>query len=182
MSQVHCSSPQRLLALSRMVVSGWDQDWSRKNAKFPPGQAPLQRRFKHVARRLNLAYGEIFATNLIFTRSRRFKALTNVGEQIDACLKVHHLMVDIVKPKRLWVMGHTDSACYALKLHDDVRWLPARYQEKNDWSIGHGTVEFCGHEMILCHTPHLSFWNASADDKQELLDFSFTGRLPIMLN
>lgn len=165
------------LAMSRMGVSGWDQDWSRKGARFEPGEAPLQTRFKHIARFLGLSYGEIFATNLVFARSSRFKALPRVEDQIQACLPAHKLMIDIVKPKRLWVMGNTDSAGDALKLHKDVQWIKARYQEKNDWSIGHGTVDFCGHTMMLCHTPHLSFWDATAADRQDLLEFAFYGTL-----
>lgn len=160
------------LALSRMGVSGWDQDWSRKDASYPPGQAPMQRRFKHIAGFLGLAYGEIFATNLVFARSRRFKALRRLEEQIEACLPVHQLLVEIVQPKRLWVMGNTDSAGNALNLHGDVRWRDAKHA---NWSIGHGTVDFCGRRMTLCHTPHLSLWDATSEDKQELLDFAFHG-------
>jgi len=161
------------LAFSRMGVSGWDQDWSRKDAGYQPGQAPLQRRFKHIARFLGLAYGEIFATNLVFARSRRFKALTRLEEQIEACLPVHKIMMDIVQPKRLWVMGNTDHAGSALTLHDDVTWQDANH---SNWTIGHGTVDFCGHTMSLCHTPHLSLWDATADDKQDLLKFAFGKR------
>lgn len=160
------------LALSRLGVSGWDQDWSRKDASYAPGQAPIQRRFKHIARFLNLAYGEILATNLIFARSSRFKALAGKEDQLRACMPVHQAMVDIVQPKRLWVMGNPDSAGDALKLHADVEWRGAKYK---DWSIGHGTVDFCGRTMTFCHTPHLTFWDATAEDKQELLAFAFGG-------
>lgn len=166
------------LAFSRMGVSGWDQDWSRKKAYFAPGRSPMQLRFKHMARQLKLSYGEIFATNLIFARSRRFKALSNATEQIAACLSTHELMLDIVKPKRLWVMGNPIHFGSALKLSKDVRWVPALYQDKNDWSIGHGTAEFCGHKMTFCHTPHLSFWDPTAPHRQRLIDFAFHGTDP----
>ena len=158
------------LAFSRLGVSGWDQDWSREDASYELGQAPIQRRFKHIASFLGLAYSEILATNLIFARSRRFKALSGIKDQLEACLPVHHAMIDVVKPKALWVMGNSDSAGGALKLHDDVKWIGAKHK---DWSIGHGTVDFCGRTMMFCHTPHLTFWDATADDKQELLAFAF---------
>lgn len=163
------------LALVRLGACGWDQNWSRRDASYEPGQSPLQRRFKHVAAFLRLSYAEIFATNLVFARSRNFKALGNADDQVEACLPIHQMMIEIVQPKRLWVMGNTDSAGSALKLGKDVTWLPAKYA---NWSIGHGTVEFCGREMILCHTPHLSFWDATQDDKQELLRFAFFGEMP----
>jgi uracil-DNA glycosylase len=153
-----------------MGVSGWDQDWSRKGASFEPGQAPMQRRFKHVARFLGLSYGEVFATNLVFARSRRFKVLPRLEDQIEACLPVHEAMMDIVRPSRLWVMGNADSAGSAIKLHRDVEWRDAKHA---NWSIGHGTVDFCGRTLTFCHTPHLSLWDATAEDKQSLLEFAF---------
>lgn len=158
------------LALTRLGVSGWDQNWSRERASFEPGQAPIQLRFKHIARFLKIAYGDIFATNLIFARSRRFKALAGVKDRIEACLPIHKAMIDIVRPKRLWVMGNPANAGDAMKFHADVQWRSAKYK---DWSIGHGTVDFCGHTMTFCHTPHLTFWDAEAEDKQELLAFAF---------
>lgn len=158
------------LVMSRLGVCGWDQDWSRKGASYAPGQAPLQRRFKHIARFLGHAYGEIFATNLIFARSRRFKALAGIEERLEACLPIHQMMIDMVQPKSLWVMGNTNHAGHAMKLKD-VEW---RQDPNHDnWSIGHGTVEFCGRQMTFCHTPHLSFWDATAPHKQELLAFAF---------
>jgi hypothetical protein len=158
------------LALSRMGVSGWDQDWSRKGASFEAGHAPIQSRFKHIASFLGLSYGEILATNLVFARSRRFKVLPQLEDQIEACLPVHEVMMEIVRPSRLWVMGNTDSAGGALKVHSDVEWRSAKHA---NWSIGRGTVEFCGRTLTLCHTPHLSLWDATAEDKQELLEFAF---------
>lgn len=158
------------LALSRLGVSGWDQDWSRQGAVYAPGQAPMQRRFKHIAQRLGLAYGEILATNLVFARSRQFKDLGDLEQQIERSLPIHRLMLDTVKPKRLWVMGNTDNAGATLRLHSDTEWKSAGY---SNWSIGRGTVDFCGHTMQFCHTPHLSFWDATAADKQSLIDFAF---------
>ena len=158
------------LALSRLGVSGWDQDWSREGATYRAGQAPMQRRFKHVAHRLGLAYGEICATNLVFARSRRLSDLGNLEQQIEHSLPIHKLMLDAVQPKRLWVMGNPDTAGSAFRLHSDVKWKSAGYA---NWSIGRGTVDFCGRTMQFCHTPHLSFWDATAPDKQELLEFAF---------
>lgn len=162
------------LAFSRLGVSGWDQDWSRKGASYAPGQAPIQQRFKHIARFLGLAYGEILATNLVFARSRRFKVLPGIKEKLEACLPAHQAMIDVVKPEVLWVMGNPDSAGGALKLHNDVEWR--QDANHNNWSIGHGTVDFCGRTMMFCHTPHLTFWDADADDKRELLAFAFGAR------
>lgn len=163
------------LAMSRLGVCGWDQDWSREKATFEPGQAPLQRRFKHIARRLGLSYSEIFATNLVFARSRRFKALESVAEQIEGCLPIHRRMLAIVQPKYLWVMGNTDNAGSALRLHNDVTWT--HDEDHSNWSIGHGTADFCGLTLELCHTPHLSLWDATAPEKEGLLQFAFGGRL-----
>lgn len=157
------------LAMCRLGVCGWDQNWSRKDASYRPGEAPLQRRFKHVARRLGIPYPEILATNLIFVRSSRFRELSSVEDQIQACLPVHKLMMNVIRPKRLWVMGNPAHAHDVLNL-SNVEWRQANH---GNWSIGTGTVEFCGRELRFCHTPHLSLWDATKDDNQELLDFSF---------
>lgn len=66
-------------------------------------------------------------------------------------------------------MGNVTHAGDALTLHD-VEWRKANHK---DWLIGHGEVEFCGRRMEFCHTPHLSWWDATADDKQDLLRFAF---------
>lgn len=158
------------LALSRLGVSGWDQDWSRPGATYKPGEAPMQRRFKHVARRLGLAYGESCATNLVFARSRHFKDLRDVQQEVQHSLPIHKCMLDAVQPRRLWVMGDPAHAGNALKVHTGVEWRPAGHA---NWSIGRGTVNFCGRTMEFCHTPHLSVWDATAQDKQELLSFAF---------
>lgn len=164
------------LVFSRLGVSGWDQDWSRKDAHYEPGQAPIQRRFKHIARLLGLAYGDILATNLVFARSGKFRALKGIDAQIRACLPVHQMMIDVVQPTRLWVMGSPAQAGIALKLHDDVQWRRAHHQESADWSVGYGTAEFCGRTMTFCNTPHLSYWDATGEEKQKALEFAFSGK------
>jgi hypothetical protein len=157
------------LALARLGVCGWDQDWSRDDASYLAGGSPLQRRFKYIAKFLGLPYAEILATNHIFARSRSFKALTNISEQLAACLPIHQMMIDAVRPKRLWIMGNVSHASDVIRLHE-VEWRDAR---NKNWMIGHGKVDFCGRRMMLCHTPHLSYWDATATDKQELLAFAF---------
>lgn len=157
------------LALARLGVCGWDQDWSRKRATYPAGESPLQRRFKHVANLLGVPYAAILATNLIFARSRSFRALPNAKEQLAACLPLHRMMVEEKRPERLWVMGNVSNAGDSIIL-EDVEW---RKDRKMNWWVGHGEALFCGRRMELCHTPHLSYWDATAPGNADVLRFSF---------
>ena len=158
------------LSMSRLGVSGWNQDWSRRGRRYDPGQAPMQRGFKHIARVLGRAPDEILATNIIFSRSRNLAMHPNFAVQIQTCLPIHEYLIRLLKPTRLWVMGNPDRAKGAIVLNSDVIWKEARH---SNWRVGHGSAQFCGYEMVFCHTPHLSYWDATAADKQDLLAFAF---------
>lgn len=145
------------LAMSRMGCNAFDQDWSREDAGYAPGQAPMQRRFKHIAARLGKAYGEIAATNLTFTRSRSVGSHPGMAAELGHCLRVHARFLDVVRPTTIWLMGSTGEIGNAMRLgvaQED--WQPSGY---HNWTIGRGKVDFCGREYRLCHTPHLSFWD-----------------------
>lgn len=145
------------LAMSRMGCNAFDQDWSRERAGYPPGQSPMQRRFKHIAARLGKSYGEIAATNLTFTRSRSVGVHPGMTAELGHCLRVHARFLDVVKPSTIWLMGSTGEIENAMRLRVAKQdWRPSGY---SNWTIGRGAVDFCGREYQLCHTPHLSFWD-----------------------
>ncbi len=152
------------LAMSRMGCNAFDQDWSRENAGYAPGQAKMQRSFKHIAARLGKAYGDIPATNLTFTRSRSVALHPGMASELGHCLRVHARFLDVIRPHTIWLMGSTGEIGRAMRLRVAPEdWRPSGY---HNWAIGRGEVDFCGKTYRLCHTPHLSFWdpeiNASA--------------------
>ena len=145
------------LAMSRMGCNAFDQDWSREHAGYAPGQAPMQRRFKHIAARLGQAYGEIAATNPTFTRSRSVGVHPGMASELGYCLRVHARFLDVIKPTTIWLMGSTGEIGTAMRLRvAEGDWRPSGY---HNWTIGRGEVDFCGRTYRLCHTPHLSFWD-----------------------
>ena len=155
------------LVYSRIGGNAFDQDWSSPGRKYMPGFAPMQARFKAIASFLGIAYGAIPASNLVFTRSVDVASHPEFAGDRAACAQVHRIFMDAIRPRKLWVMGSTDQAADLLT-DQKIEWQDARHAK---WSIGHGRAMFCGREVELCHTPHLSLWDPTG--KEDLLRFAF---------
>lgn len=155
------------LCSTRLAVNAFDQDWSSERRTFKPGRAPMQKRFKYIADWLGLAYGDIPAANLVFTRSASISEHNSFYLDRDAVAPVHQLIMDEIKPSRLWIMGDVRHAATLLKFTKE-EWRDSGYK---NWSIGRGHGYFCGHQVEICHTPHLSFWDPSTNLKA--LKFAF---------
>lgn len=162
------------LALSRMGCCGFDQDWSRKGARFLPGQSPMQTNFKAICKRLGRCYAELPAANVVFTRSSDLASHGKYQSDLDRGIKVHRILLDRIRPKLLWLMGNPANAGDHLIIRDDQsEWRKSGY---SNWTIGRGRVEFCGQDFAFAHTPHLTFW--SPKEREPLIDWAFEGFLP----
>lgn len=155
------------LCSTRLAINAFDQDWSNETKTFEPGFAPMQKRFKFIANWLGIAYGAIPAANLVFTRSTSISSHHSYDRDRDAVEPVHQLIMDEIKPPRMWIMGDVSHAAQLLKF-TQVEWRDSGYK---NWSIGRGRGFFCGHQVEICHTPHLSFWDPSKN--LEALKFAF---------
>jgi hypothetical protein len=153
----------------RLGVSGLDQDWSTSSRSYFPGDSVFQRRFKHIAERLGIAYGAIPATNLSFIRTRDVGSYDGFHEDIVRFGDIHALILDEIQPEYLWITGQTK---YARSLLDDSK-MKWRSSGHGNGFIGRGRGMFCDREVKVCHTPHLSRWDPQTNAKA--LEWSFEG-------
>ncbi len=152
------------LAASRLGYNAFDQDWSTSSRSFEPGQSPMQKNFKFVCRALGLCYSEVCASNFVFTRSPRVKGHPSWEADLRVSERVHAIFLDAVQPDFLWIQGNPDT----VGLKTQMTWVPT---EHGNWTIGHGTAEFCGKTWRACHTPHLSLWHPQ--NNRQALEHSF---------
>ena len=160
------------LALSRLGCNGFDQDWSTDRKTYAPGRSLMQQRFKYVCGRLGLIYSEVCATNFVFTRSRDIKSHQSFGDDLIASLKVHDILLNVVKPEFLWIQGNPGT----VGLKAELEWRKEGSGYSN-WAIGRGTAELCGKRYQVCHTPHLVFWDPKANVDAFEWAFALTGML-----
>jgi len=160
------------LAASRLGYNAFDQDWSTSSRSFEPGQSPMQKNFKFICRALGLCYSEVCASNFVFTRSTRVKDHRAWEADLKVSERVHAIFLDAVQPDFLWIQGNPDT----VGLKTQMDWVPT---EHHNWTIGHGTAEFCGKTWRACHTPHLSLWHPQNNEKALKHSFGPTGLLKL---
>jgi hypothetical protein len=85
-----------------------DESWSPGGRECPAGQAPHQKNVQALAKLLNVDLRELFATELIFLRSRYADGV-DYAEISKKCWPVHQWMMEIVQPSVIVSNGNADG-------------------------------------------------------------------------
>ena len=85
------------------------ETWERHG---DPGQAPLQRRVRWLARQLGLDVEGVCAANLIFARSRDASA-SDYPRLADLCWPIHVAILEVVRPRLIIAYGNSAVSPYA---------------------------------------------------------------------
>lgn len=162
------------LVRSRLGLSKWEE--IPESYDFQCDHAPTAwvTTFRQIAEFNGLRHTDIVATNLIFARSKRFRALKLQIEQVLDCLPAHRLIVDAIQPKLLWATGENFDVVRHLWMLTEIEW---RDSHNGGLKFGRGRIEFCGRWMEFAFTPSLASWDATDQAYHEILSWTFPGRV-----
>ena len=84
-----------------------DEAWGKPDGKgtYPPGKHPMARNVLHLFKKLNLAPGEVPASNLVFQRSQNFKELENKELLCQNCWPFHQAVIEKLGVRVVVCMG-----------------------------------------------------------------------------
>lgn len=148
------------LESSRAGVNAYlDEVWSPGGRPQPKGQATLQRRVQRLCEQLGLETRQVPASNLAFTRSARVGLHDDFAAAAKACLPVHELFAEIIRPRYLLTFGSIDNFKKVVPLRD----TESRLADHGDWKAHRGMARFAGRDIPFGNFPHMSLW---ASDKR----------------
>ncbi|MGI8942739.1 MAG: hypothetical protein ACR2FJ_00625 [Qipengyuania sp.] len=169
----NCSAVADSLTRSRLGLSKWEECPASYDLPCEQAPVPWVSTFREVAKSIGLAHTQIPAANLIFARSKRFRALKTRWEQLLDCLVAHRLIVDAIQPGLLWATGENFDISRDLLMLEEIEWHEAH---DGRLQFGRGRIEFCGRWMDFAFTPSLSSWSPSDPDYREMVRWTFPGR------
>jgi hypothetical protein len=126
----------------------YDEVWKERAKRA--GEAPLQRRMRHLLSGLRLDPRCVPASNLIFTRSRRSGGLPRVDLDtlIKMCWPVHQEVLDTLCPKALICFG-IETGKRVIRQLGVTREIGPPFKEQNDrgwksraWETPTGLIVF----------------------------------------
>lgn len=132
-----------------------DEDWSN-GRKYAIGQHPLQVNVTGLISSLGYDPGDVFCSNLIFTRSKSQKDC-KYSERAKTCWKVHEEFLKIVDPKCLIVFGisiispfeYLKKICPLIEVDNYESGHPS-------WKCYCYKGQIAGKNRLLIGVPHLS--------------------------
>ena len=161
------------LARSRLGLSKWDKLPPDMGIECEQASRKWVATFKRIAEFIGIRHSEIAAANLIFARSKRFRALKTRWEQLLDCRGAHQLIVNAIQPDLLWATGDN------FDVEEDL-WEPGRLEWRHSHDgclrFGRGRIEFCGRWMDFAFTPSLQSWNAANHNYREIVRWTFPER------
>jgi hypothetical protein len=109
----------------------YDEVWKERAKRA--GEAPLQRRMRHLLSGLSLDPRRVPASNLIFTRSRRSARLGNTDKLIERCWPVHEAVLAMLRPKALICFGIETGELVITRLGATREFVPFKEQNDRGW-------------------------------------------------
>ena len=95
---------------SKTINSYVDEEWDWRGKKLKKGEHPFQKALKEITKNLNTELKDIFASNLIFIRTRKGKEIKDYDSVAPTFWQVHeYLIKEIVKPKVIFAIGNSES-------------------------------------------------------------------------
>lgn len=142
-----------------------DSSW----AGAVPGTSGMQPRVLHLLRRVGLSPGEVPASNIIFTRSRREKDLVgNIENLKESCWPFHQAVIKQLKPKVILCFGQTSGSWVCKKL--GAAQQTDEFIENNNrrWRSRSFTNQQ-GTKVVVATHPSIANWASSSTDPSGLV-------------
>ena len=84
-----------------------DEKWDWRGKELDKGKHPFQNALNEIAKSLNIELKDIFASNLIFIRTRNAKGIEHYA---NTCWQVYqYLIKEIIKPKVIFAIGNSEA-------------------------------------------------------------------------
>lgn len=150
-------------------ASNWSAYRDSSWAGAVPGTSGMQPRVLHLLRRVGLSPGEVPASNIIFTRSRREKDLVgNIENLKESCWPFHQAVIKHLKPKVILCFGQTSGSWVCKKL--DAAQQTDEFIENNNrrWRSRSFTNQQ-GTKVVVATHPSIANWASSSTDPSGLV-------------
>lgn len=149
-------------------------DWSWNDAKYEPGQHPIQRNLQLIAKALGLNIRDVAGSNLVFRATQR-QSEVDFNKEAEVCWPVHEVILRIVDPKVVVVFGNGAVSPYEF-LHNMAREdCEVLNGHRPSWCSLRQCKAFrgklCGKQRIVLGLPHLSRFNVQRDNNGDVLDW-----------
>lgn len=146
-----------------------DEQWAPGGHVQPKGQATLQRRIQNLCKIMGLETRNVPASNLVFTRSTRTGEHLDFAGALPICLPVHHIFMEVIKPKFLMTFGSIDNFSSAVTISH----IESRLADHGTWKAHRGRATFNGHEVAFGNVPHMSLW--ASDKRTTVVEWAVSG-------
>ncbi len=135
-----------------------DECWAPGDRELGKGQAPLQRRVRHLCQTMKLEPRAVPASNLVFTRSRDVATHGGFEAAIELCLPVHRIFVEAIRPRLLVTFGGFGYFEKAFSV-ESVEKASALH---GTWRARRGRARLGGLNFAFANVPHMSRWGSDS--------------------
>lgn len=134
-----------------------------------PGTYGMQPRIIHLLNRVGLLPGEVPASNIIFTRSRREKDLVeDIANLKESCWPFHKAVIENLKPKVILCLGQTSGRWVCKKLSADQQTDEFVEDNNRKWRSRTFTNQQ-GTRVVVATHPSIAHWVSSKTDPSDLV-------------
>ena len=145
-----------------------DECWEVRGHHYTCGQAPFQRRVKHLLEGIGYSVREICASNLVFARTATEAELEQ--DLTDICWPVHEAILEVVQPRAIITIGikpyqHVRRKC--LEVHDTDLIL-ARH---GNWICETFVGTLQGRRTRIIRVPHLARYAIDTKNRRYVIEW-----------
>ncbi|MGD0190453.1 MAG: hypothetical protein ABSD74_06915 [Rhizomicrobium sp.] len=133
-----------------------DGVWRPRGRICDPGEAPMQKRVRHLLTGIGLPIRSVCASNVVFVRSRISSDLDNPADLARRCWPVHEFILKHVHPNVILSIGGEPVLNF-------IRNRGRLVSDQEEFPSGHGTwrclsvhVQLGNQRMAIISVPHLA--------------------------
>ena len=138
-----------------------DGVWKPAGVEKPRGGSVLQKRVQYLLSSLAINTRNVFASNLIFKRTRAESDLNNESYWAEICWKIHQKFISIIDPSLIVVMGNSPYEFINGKMKKILR-TEIFNSGHGDWNCEFSEGFLNGKKRKLIKIPHLSRYKINA--------------------
>jgi hypothetical protein len=133
-----------------------DGVWRPGGRICAPGDAPMQRRVRHLLTGIGLSVRTVCASNMVFVRSRASADLDGQARLPERCWPVHEAILEYVRPAGILSIGGNPVFDF-IKSRGQMLSGPETFPSGHgNWDCLTGQVQLGGHSIRIVSVPHLA--------------------------
>lgn len=144
-----------------------DGYWRPGGRMLGRGRAPMQRRVVNLLRSINIEPRTVFASNLIFARSRDRDSIKNTEHLVQLCWQVHVFLLSIVRPRIILSIGGNAVLEELLRLGKEIGRRDMKESGHDRWICQAVDVRLDQPQVRIVAVPNLSRY--AIDRHQDVL-------------